>query len=350
LGAIMTASTRRWGYASAVLATAIALGICARASTETIDEPALLREIGFSEDDIQRIARGELVARSLEADGSTIALAVAATFAVPPVFYLEKFRDIESFKRTQEVLKVGRFGRDPTVGDLAGLILDQEDIEDLKGCLVADCGMKLDAHGIQAVASRGARIDSASAAFRTVLATYVRRYLQTGNSALMTYEDGSAPVRIADHLAVIAKQTAYLRRWPATFDAVFNFNAALPTDLESWAYWSKEKVGPRAVVSVTHVIISPPREAAAVVATKQIYGSHYGYASLGTTLLLDKGTPDGPRIRIVYVNRSRVDVFGGILGPIKRPLVRSRAREAAERMMKGLKERLEAQYRSNAGD
>jgi hypothetical protein len=326
----------------AVAAATLCIGV--RASSQTIDEPALLKEIGFSAHEAQRIGRGETIARTIDADGSAIALAVAATIAVPPSFYLEKFRDIASFKKTEEVLQVGRYGHQPSAGDVAALTLDQEDVDDLRSCRAGDCGVKLDAAGINAVAGRDARIETASTALREHLTAYTQRYLRSGNSALMEYHDSSPPGRVADQLRAIADRTPYLRRWPTLFDAVFTFTGTLPSGLDDFVYWSKEKVGPRPVVSVTHAIISQSREGTAVVATKQIYASHYSRASLGITILLDKGRPEAPSMRIVYVNRSRLDIFGGILGPLKRPLVRSRAREGAERMMKGLKARLERQY------
>ena len=116
--------------------------------------------------------------------------------------------------------------------------------------------------------------------------------------------------------------------------------------LDAFVYWSKEKIGPRAVVSLTHVVISPPADGNAAIATKQIYASHYGHASLGLTILLDRSTTSAPRTRVIYVNRSRLDIFGGLFGSIKRPIVRSRAREGAERTMTRLRERVESNYRA----
>ena len=115
---------------------------------------------------------------------------------------------------------------------------------------------------------------------------------------------------------------------------------------EGFVYWSKEKIGPRAIVSVTHAIINPPREGSAAIATKQIYASYYSHASLGLTILLDRSTGDAPRTRVIYVNRSRLDIFGGLFGGIKRALVRSRARDGAERTMGRVRERVESNYRS----
>lgn len=99
------------------------------------------------------------------------------------------------------------------------------------------------------------------------------------------------------------------------------------------------------MISLTHVVISPVQNGRAAIATKGIYASHYGDASLGLTLLLELGTPTAPRTLVVYVNRSRLDIMGGLFGAIKRPLIRSRARDGAARTMKALRDRTERQWR-----
>jgi hypothetical protein len=314
--------------------------------TEPEPERALLSEIGFSAHDVERITRGETVSRTTQADSAAVALAVASTVAVPLAFYLEQFRDIESFKKSPEVLQIGRLSRDPSASELAGLTLEQSDVKDLERCEPGDCGIKLDDHGIQSVAARDARVDTASAAMRQYLAVYMQKYLRSGNSALIAYHDASTPRRLADDLRLILDRAAYLQRgWPSLYSAIGSFTGAPLEGLEGFVYWSKEKIGPRAVVSVTHAIISPPRDGSAAIATKQIYASHYSHASLGLTILLDRSGTDAPRTRVIYVNRSRLDIFGGLFGSIKRSLVRSRARDGAERTMTRLRARLEHTYR-----
>ena len=313
----------------------------------SIDEGALLKEIGFSAQEIQRITRGEVVARTTQADSSAVALAVAATIAVPPTFYTDRLRDIASFKQGPEIHQIGKLSRQPTAAEMATLVLDQADVDDLRDCQVGDCGVKLDAQGIQAVARRDARIETASAAMRSYLAHYAGRYQQSGNAALIEYRDASRPKPLLQDLRAIMQHLPFLQRgWPRLFEAIAGFNGTLPEGLDGFVYWSKEKIGPRAVVSLTHVIIRPLQDGTAAVATKQIYASHYGHASLGLTILIDKGTAQDARSRVIYVNRSRLDIFGGIFGSIKRPLVRSRAREGSERTIRQLRDRLERNYRA----
>jgi hypothetical protein len=331
-------------------AIAAALGVAG--AQEAPDEPtaqALLARVGFTRHEIERINAREIVARTNDAEGSAVALAVATIMDVPAAFYLEKFRAIESFKTSPEVKQIGRFGRIPSAADIAPLLLEEEDVDDLRGCRPGSCGLKLDADGIARIARRDARLDTASSAMRSHLAAYAARYLASGNGALMEYRSTSQPRRILDELAAILARTQYLRQyWPVLFDAVANYSGSLPAGLEGFVYWSKEKVGPRAVISLTHVVISPVQNRRAAVATKGLYASHYGDGSLGLTMLFEEGTPAAPRTLVVYTNRSRLDVLGGIFGAIKRPLVRSRARDGAERTMRALRERTERQYRERS--
>ncbi len=182
---------------------------------------------------------------------------------------------------------------------------------------------------------------------REFLAAYTKRYVRSGNAALIEYADASPPRPLLSDLRLILERSAYLqRRWPTLFQAIGSFNGRLPEALDDFVYWSKEKVGPRSVVSVTHTIIRPARDGSAAIATKQIYATHYVQASLGVTILLDGDAAAAPRTRVIYVNRSRVDIFGGLLGGLKRPIVRSRAREGAERTLQRLRERMERNYTS----
>ena len=345
------AGTRRVEVMSAagvVCALTTVLMSSAAVPSDLTDEAALLKDVGFSPFEVQKIARGETVARTTEADSAAVALAVAGTVAVPAAFYIEKFHAIESFKKTAEVRQIGRFSAPPRPEDVAALLLEEADVDDLRGCRIDDCGLKLDTEGIQKLARPDAQIPTASAAIKPYLAAYASRYVQRGNASLMEYRSTSNPRRLADELRTIVNRSPYLRqRWPVLFGAVANYSGSLPPELDDFLYWSKEKIGPRAVVSITHVIVSPLRQGRAAIATKQIYASHYSDASLGVTMLLEYGTAADPRTRVIYVNRTRLDIFGGLFGSIKRPLVRSRAREGAERTMRGLIEKLEREYRTS---
>lgn len=311
-----------------------------------IDLAAFLRTYaGFSRDDIKRLEHGEALSRGLPADDSTVALAAAVQVDVPPEFFLARFGEIEQFKKAPEVQQISRFGEPPAVADLAGLTLDAAELEDARRCRIGDCVFKLDATGIERL--RATRDDRAAMqAYRAHLSDYAAAYLRSGNNALMEYRDRSRPLVMSSELLRILADSSYvLQHWPELHAAIAAFSGTLPEGLEDFVYWSKEQVASRPVVSLTHVIIRPPQSGITVIATKQLYASHYTTGSLGITVLEDRGRPDSPRTLVAYLNRTRVDVFRGLLGGVKRPMVRSRARAGAERMMRTLKMKLEEAYR-----
>jgi hypothetical protein len=53
---------------------------------------------------------------------------------------------------------------------------------------------------------------------------------------------------------------------------------------------------------------------------------HYFDASLGLTLLVPDRRPGGSATFLVYLNRSRIDLFDGLFGGVARRIVAGRAR------------------------
>jgi hypothetical protein len=318
------------------------------APSGALDVPRFLRaDLGFTEEEVQRAHRGDVIVRALSVDDESVGIAGVALLAVPPAFFLDQVRRIDEFKKSPEVLQIGRFSTLPSVADLAPLTLDKGDIDAARQCRSGSCDLKLDARGIDRLRAVAPTAE-VTPAFRAYLAEYAAGYLLHGNAGLMTYNDHGRPQTLVDQLDRIVQASSFLaREWPDLHNAVATFSGRLPDGLEDFTYWSKEKVGPRASITLTHVILRPPTDGTAVVASKQIYASHYASASLGLTVLADQSTAAGPRTLLIYVNRTRVDMFGGLLGGLKRPLVRSRARAGAERMMMTLRTKLESQFRQS---
>lgn len=307
----------------------------------------LSADAGFPQGEIRRVHRGEVIVRALNPDDETVGIAAAVLVAVPPAFYVEQLRRIEEFKQSPEVQQIGRLGTPPSARDFAPLSLDAGELGEARRCRAGDCEMKLDARGIDRLRAVPAQGD-VMGAVRAHLADYASAYLAEGNAALITYHDRGRPqALLGEFERILGSSPALQREWPDLHAALALFSGTLPDGLESFVYWSKEKVGPRPVVSLTHVIIRPPRDGVAVVASKQIYASHYTTASLGLTVLVDQSAAAGPRTLVVYLNRTRVDTFGGLLGGLKRPVVRSRARSGAERMMVTLRTKLESEFRQS---
>lgn len=306
----------------------------------------LAAEAGFSKSEVERIHRGEVIAKNLAADDQTVAIAAAALLAVPADFFLAQVKRIEEFKKSPEVQQIGRVGATPSADDFARLSIDADELAALRRCRPGDCELKLDSRGIELV--KGVKTNAElMTGLREHLAAYAAAYLRDGNPALITYNDRNKPLSLREEFGrILAASPAIARDWPDLHAGLAQFSGTLPEGLEGFVYWSKEKAASRSSVALTHLVIRPPAEGVAAVATKQIYSSHYTTASLGLTVLVDQTGTSGPRTLVIYLNRTRVDVFGGLLGGVKRALVRPRARSGAERMMATMRTRMEGQFRA----
>ena len=120
----------------------------------------------------------------------------------------------------------------------------------------------------------------------------------------------------------------YLERFPAQ---------SLPSAQDVF-YWVKENYGMAPVVSLVHgVVYSPPsRPDRTMVVQKQLYASHYYDASLGLTLLAPDRTAAEAATYVVYLNRSRIDLFDGLFGSVARRIVAGRARVLVADQLKRL--------------
>jgi hypothetical protein len=115
------------------------------------------------------------------------------------------------------------------------------------------------------------------------------------------------------------------------------------SEVESFIYWSKERLDGKAIISATHVSIlrsTDNRLPDALVAGKGIFATHYVNASLGLTALM-RGRPGSPNY-LAYVNRSDVDVLGGLFGGLVRVFMERRLKKEASTVLLGLRQRLES--------
>ena len=323
------------------------LRTCSLKRYNQFDPQAFLRTYaGFTSQDLARVAAGTAVARSLTAEPDEVAVAGAVFMAVPRQTWVERFRDIESFKRNPAVLAIGRFASPPSASDMRSLSLEEDDVDALRKCRPGDCGMRMDQAAmarIQSVGLQGAGAEErATNAVREVLSGYAADYLRRGDAALMEYNDRQRPRRIAAELGMIVKRSPYFEAELSGMRGdVAGFAGIAGSANEHLVYWSVEKIASTPTISLTHAIIAAPTSGVTGIATRQIYGSHFFHASLGLTILADTAGPTAPGVTVIYINRTRVDAFTGLLGPVKRAAVRSRARSGTERLLRDLRTRLE---------
>jgi hypothetical protein len=303
----------------------------------------LIETFSLSRADADRLDGGQVVSRTLgTSNAREVATLGIARIATTPENYVEHLNDIATFKQTEDVLQIGTFSDPPRINDVAALTLEEGDARRLRACRVDDCDVRISAEAIQRFARtvdwRAADANERAAnEMRHLLVDYVKRYRETG--ALMEYADSSPRLDLKGEFASLVDSDR--TTWPHLGN-LRQHVLEYPSDRHDAVdliYWSKERAHRRPVLSVTHVAImrqpddTPVRFA---IASKQIYAMHYFDSSLGLTLLVPDRSSSLPGTYLVYLNRSRIDVFDGVFGGVTRRIVSGRARTLVAAQLKRL--------------
>ena len=257
-------------------------------------------------------------------------------------------QDIENFKKNPAVLRIRKFAIPVAPRELEGLRLENNDLADLRVCRAGNCKVKLPAGVMERLGdnvdwSQPDRAAMAQSMFREQMQAYIQTYSERGNPALIEYRDKSKTVRLADEFrAVLDARPGVAELAPEFHEYLAWYPNDLLTGFSEFFYWSTESFGLKPVTSVTHVSldVQPGR---AVVASKQIYASHYFDASLGLSAALDDGREASDKgMYLVYLNRSRIDLLGGFFGGLRRAFLGRRLRDGMRKHLAEVVRKLES--------
>ena len=306
----------------------------------------------LSAPDIERLDGGDVLSRTLEVKNRReVATLGIIRIKTSPSTYVERLADIASFKRTSDVVQIGTFSNPPQLRDIASLNVDEGDLKRLRECRVEDCDVRLGADAIERIrreidwrspdASR-----NASSLVRQLLVDYVAHYRQSGTEAAMEYADRAPRLNVGREFAsLIGADTITAAYTPRLRQHLLEYPKSSADKLTDFVYWSKELVRGRPVISITHVATAAAVDDSPVayaIGSKQIYAMHYYDASLGLTLLVPDRTATSPAMYVIYLNRSRIDLFDGVFGGIARRIVAGRARTVVAEQLQRLQRVLAA--------
>jgi hypothetical protein len=301
----------------------------------------------ITEDDRRKLDGGESIAHGVAGQDRELSVIAAVPVDIDGDRFVAWLRRIEELKKSSYVQAIGRFSYPPRIEDLAGLALDEEDLSDIRACRPQDCGLQLSAREmtrlqmVAADAGEGWK-EAVQHAFRDVLLERVRVYLSTGQVA--PYEDQKDPVWPAQRFASLVQHSVFLtEHLPRFAEHLRGYPSPAAPEVESFIYWSKERLARKAIISVTHVSILRSQDAAlpdALEAGKQIFATHYVNASLGMTALV-RGEPGRPNY-LVYVNRTELDMPSGPFKGIIRWFLQRRLKAEAAVVLRALRQRLES--------
>jgi hypothetical protein len=301
--------------------------------------------------------RGGVIARVLPADDGHIAFFAAARLKAGPAALIDWTREIAQLKRGPMVLAVGRLSTPVADDDLDALVLDANEVDDLKRCRVGKCELKLAAGEIvalqQAIRAAGAGWrDAVQREFRRILIARVRLHARSGLLVLPPYADHGNRMSVGEAFSAMTARSAYLTRaFPDVINALLTPRYAPMPRGEAFYYWSRERLGGgKTVVTVTYVqLLQSSAAPQAVSASAQLYASHYLDGALGVTAVLCDETAAPQEslggegaCYLGYLNRTRVDLLGGVFGGIRRAVIEDRIESEGPRLLREVTRRLES--------
>jgi hypothetical protein len=288
-----------------------------------------------------QLDQGSPISRVLEAKGLEVAWLAAVPVNVDGDRLMAWVRRIELFKKNPAVLAIGRFSDPPRIEDLAGLELDADDVAAIRSCRPRACALKLSAKEmaqLQQARAGGDSNEAVQATFRQLILDRVEQYLATGQ--IPPDEDHRDAVQPSSEFASLLKHTPFLTEHLPQLTKSLQDPSNAGSQGESSLYWSKERLGRKATVSVTHLYIERNQAANlpdVVIIGRDIFSDHYVDASLSVTALMR-----GDRTNyLVYVNRTEVDVLHGVFGCIIRRSIQHRLKDSAN-VLQDLRKRLES--------
>ena len=337
-----------------------AIGICIAAlasgqSQQATSKDFLRKYLAFSDADTAALDKGELITKLPKVTDQREVIAFAAVRVnARPEQLATQFRDIVRWKKGESVPEIGKFSDRPLIADLAGLSIEPDDIKVLRKCKPGSCDIKLSAASMdQLVKGTNWTAENyqgqAENLFKKMLIDYLGTYKTGGNRYLVNYADQKQTLKLPDDFSALLKESNYVTEYaPELASYIDKFpNAQLPGS-EDFVYWSKEKFGIQPVLSMTHVTIYPRKRgntSEVLIASKQLYATHYFESSLAFTMMLPREGGDGSYL--LYLNRSRSDTLRGFFSGITRLFISGHVRDGAAKSLQLAKERLEAGQAAN---
>lgn len=284
----------------------------------------LQQSIGFTDEQLATVERGEAVVKVLDArDRRDVVVFGIITSPQPREAYVRALRNFATSLRTPNRTQLGIFSNPATASDVAAVVINSRDVAEIKNCKPGDCVVKLPAADMQRIhdeitwSAPAESLQAQLSAFaRRRLVEYVTDYRRRGDSAMAVYDDrGNLNVRSSEAFAAQLAESPYIYKTvPSLQNYLANYpHGSLPDGADEVVFWS-EDVLPRLrpILSVTHLVVYTPPElpGMTLAAAKQIYADHYFEAAVDFSAVVDRN----PGSYLVVLRRYRFDNLpGGIL-------------------------------------
>jgi hypothetical protein len=325
---------------------------------KSADVNSLVNAELWSEKERADYAKGEPVVRSLQTgDKQEVATVGVVRILGLPAGAMDTFRRSISPKSDIALHTGGKFGRPPTVADLKDLDLDEDTITQLRRCTVGRCDLNLSRTAIE----RFETIDWDSASvkqdvtqmIREVLVDYASRYSTGGVRSLGTYDNRRKSVNLTtSHETLLQSFGPVSNLAPEFLDYIARYPNAAMQDVQDSLRWSLVDFGLKPSITLVHTAAYTRAKDGSddlFIASRQIYSSRYLDSSLSFAMLL-RPRDDPGAAYLIFMDRSRSDVFDGPFGGAARRAVQGQARERVRSMLESAHIRLMSYSRVEPDD
>jgi hypothetical protein len=308
---------------------------------------------GFSEVDIQAMDAGSVIVKSLETDAkSEVMLVGVSLIEAPTEFFLRMYRDIERFEGGLGDIK--KLSDPPLREDFAAMPLPEEDLRDLRDCRPGRCKVKIGDRGLDKL--REVDWDAADASQQALDVVRERAYSlshayrEGGNAALGVVRDAKKPTFIAKEFEELLANSPYVLEYePELHRYLLDYPQAKLDDATDFMYWALNDLGRKPILRLSHVVIYPAEDganASTVIASKQLYFSHYFHTGLDLRFLVrNRKRPESDSFYFVTLSRARSNDLTGIFGSVVRATAQAGARDGLKRYLEICKEAIDRYYR-----
>jgi hypothetical protein len=328
---------------TARLATLLLSGALLSNGGQTTDAPPtfLRQDMGLSDRQVAEISRGKAIAKVLPSSKPEEIFVFGAVFIKStPNEYVRTAFDIGRLGRSPGYLAAKRFSDPPTLSDLEGFTLGEEDIQSLRFCRPGHCGVQLPAatiHELQNLggANLGLQMNDI---VRKMALDLVKRCRQGGSRLLGVYHDAESPYDLDANLPVMLDDLATLPiSVPELKRYLWDHPSATPSNFKSLFYWEKINFGLKPTLRLNHAIAYHsvgPRGAVQVVAVQQLYASHYFRLALDLTLCLaETERTNAKGFYLISLRGSTQEGLSGWVGSLVRRIAVHRVSAAEEALM-----------------
>ena len=351
-------------FVLAILSPLVALCCLGRASDGTVKEPDnfFRQYVGLTDDQISAIHKGKAIARIVESPrpGEVFVFGAVHVDATPES-YLKFAADLDRLRKLPDYLAIRKFSDPPTLADLDGFTLEDEDVKQLRDCRPGKCEVQLPADVMEEFQksidwSAPDVDDRVNHTAQQLALRALQAYISAGNDALGTYEDKQHPAEVSKAFEDLMDRSKALPVYLPELDRyLLDYPKATLPDAQSQIYWEKVNFGLKPTLRIVQAIVyrgSSPTEPAYAVAVKQLYASHYFQAALDMTVCVRDQAPEDAQSRgatgkpgffLITMKGSQQAGLTGFKGGIVRKVAVDRTRSSLERGLAAIKMQLESQ-------